>query len=260
MKLFSLTARTAVVTGGYGHVGLGLTQGLLEAGAKVYIAGRSEEKFSVAKKRLAQTEKLDFLELDISRPESIALAAERLKKNGEMVSVLVNNAITPVAPSTEKNYKDWESSLSGGIISAVAVTDGFLSQLQASKNASVINISSMYGVVSPDFSIYEDPGCQKFKNQPFYGAAKAGLIQYTKYMAVSHAAAGIRFNCISPGPFPSEDVQKEKTFIKNLERKVPMKRIGKPIELAGACVFLASDASSYVTGQNLMVDGGWTAW
>lgn len=260
MKLFSLAGRSALVTGGYGHVGMGLTRGLLDAGARVYIGGRSKEKFARARGALGNAARLRFVELDVTDPASIRDAAGQVQADSGALNVLVNNAIPRVSPSERGDYRDWETSLGGGIISVVKVTEGFLPQLLKAEGASVINISSMYGVVSPDFSIYEEASCRKFKNQPFYGAAKAGLIQYTKYMAISYGKKGIRFNCISPGPFPSADVQKSRVFIRNLKKKVPMGRIGEPDELGGACVYLASDASSYVTGQNLMVDGGWTAW
>jgi gluconate 5-dehydrogenase len=116
----------------------------------------------------------------------------------------------------------------------------------------------MYGVVSPDFRIYDD--YKEFFNPPDYGAAKAGVIQLTKYYAAYYAPYNINVNCISPGPFPSPEVQKEIEFIKQLENKNPQKRIGRPDDLKGVVIFLASEASSYITGQNINVDGGWTIW
>jgi NAD(P)-dependent dehydrogenase (short-subunit alcohol dehydrogenase family) len=124
--------------------------------------------------------------------------------------------------------------------------------------ASVVNIASMYGSVSPDPSIYGTSGAN---NPPSYGAAKAGLIQFTKYAACHLAAEGIRVNCISPGPFPAKRyLDQDPEFKGRLQKKVPMGRTGDPQELQGPLLFLASDASSYVTGINLPVDGGWTAW
>jgi gluconate 5-dehydrogenase len=125
------------------------------------------------------------------------------------------------------------------------------------KGGSIINISSIYGIVSPDPSIY---GTSGFNNPPAYGAGKAAVLQFTRYAACHLASKGIRVNSISPGAFPNKEVQENKKFISNLKRKIPLGRIGEPEDLAGAVVFLASDASSYVTGSNIVVDGGWTAW
>jgi gluconate 5-dehydrogenase len=129
--------------------------------------------------------------------------------------------------------------------------------MEAKKQGVIINISSMYGIVSPDPRIYGDSG---YNNPPDYGAGKAGIIQFTKYAACHLAAKGIRVNAVSPGPFPGAEVQKNEAFITNLKNKVPLGRIGQPADLKGVVVFLASDASSYITGQNIIVDGGWTVW
>src|SRR5690606_15062193 len=112
------------------------------------------------------------------------------------------------------------------------------------------------GMVAPDFSVYEN--CEEYINPPHYGAAKAGVIQLTKYFASYLGKENIRVNCISPGPFPNKEVQKNETFISNLSRKTALKRIGKPEELVGSFIYLSSDASSFITGQNIVVDGGWT--
>jgi gluconate 5-dehydrogenase len=114
----------------------------------------------------------------------------------------------------------------------------------------------MYGMVAPDFTVYED--FPNFLNPPHYGAAKAGVIQMTKYFASYLAQYGILVNAVSPGAFPSKGVQEHTGFIAALNKKNPLKRIGQPDELKGVFVFLASNASTYVTGQNIAVDGGWT--
>ena len=116
----------------------------------------------------------------------------------------------------------------------------------------------MYGSVSPDPSIYGTSGAN---NPPHYGAAKAALIQFTRYAACHLASDRIRVNCISPGPFPAAKyLERDPQFAERLSAKNPMGRVGDPMELQGPLLFLASDASSYVTGIDLAVDGGWTAW
>ena len=122
----------------------------------------------------------------------------------------------------------------------------------------VLNIGSMYGHVAPDWRLYEDV---PQANPPSYGAAKAGVIQFTKYLASFLAPHGIRVNCISPGPFPYEETAREHPeFVERLNAKSPLGRIGRPHEIKGAAALLCSDASSYMSGQNICVDGGWTIW
>ena len=130
--------------------------------------------------------------------------------------------------------------------------------VQQNGEASVINLASMYAMVNPDQRIYVSAA---EVNPPFYGAAKAALIQWTRYAACEFGAEGIRVNSISPGPFPSEAVQKNNpAFIEKLASKVPMRRIGLSDEIKGPTLFLASSASSFVNGTNIVVDGGWTCW
>jgi NAD(P)-dependent dehydrogenase (short-subunit alcohol dehydrogenase family) len=125
-------------------------------------------------------------------------------------------------------------------------------------DASVVNIASMYGHVSPDPAIYGDSGQN---SPPYYSAAKAALIHYTRYAAVHLAPDRVRVNAISPGPFPPMRFRDEKPdFYAQLVKKVPMGRIGMAEDMVGPLVFLASPHAQYVTGTNLCVDGGWTAW
>ena len=130
--------------------------------------------------------------------------------------------------------------------------------LLAKRPGVIVNISSMYGIVAPDYRLYDGA---RFTNPPSSGAAKTGVLACTRYLASFLASQGIRANCISPGPFPYESTQRESPeFIARLQEKNPMHRIGQPFELKGAAALLCTDASSYMTGQNISVDGGWTAW
>jgi len=126
------------------------------------------------------------------------------------------------------------------------------------KKGKIIDIASMYGIIAPDPSTYGND--VRLNNPANYGAGKAAVIQFTKYIASYYGRQGIISNCISPGPFPNEGVQENKEFIKRLSEKTMLGRIGHPDDLKGAAVFLASDASDYITGQNICVDGGVTAW
>jgi NAD(P)-dependent dehydrogenase (short-subunit alcohol dehydrogenase family) len=130
--------------------------------------------------------------------------------------------------------------------------------MKEQQKGSIVNIASMYGVVAPDPELYQ--GDVSLNNPANYGAGKAAIIQFTKYTAAYYAKYGIRANSISPGSFPNPKVQQNASFIKRLSAKSMLGRVGQPQELQGVVILLASDASSYITGQNICVDGGWTAW
>jgi gluconate 5-dehydrogenase len=256
-ELFSLTGKVALVTGGYGHLGTAITEALVEAGATVYVLGRSLEKFEEAF-QLQKSEKLFFLSCDISETESIASAFRQAQEAQGRIDVLVNNAFYSKGQQPEQlTDEEWAYGIDGNLNSVYRCIREVIPYLK-DHGGRIINVSSMYGMVSPDFSIYEESPASL--NPPHYGAAKAGVLQLTRYYACYLGKYNITVNAVTPGPFPSEKVQQDKVFIQQLERKNPLHRIGKPEDLKGAFVYLASDASAYMTGQNLVLDGGWTAW
>ena len=250
---FRLDGKIAIVTGGYGHLGKAFVEALQEAHAKVYVAARSREKFLEVFKGIKGVE---FVYLDILDTNSIKEAFFSVHKENGKIDILVNNAVSLDFGSAFMDDETWNKGVDGVLNSVFRCIREVVPFMES--GASIINIASMYGMVSPDFRIYK--GFERFMNPPHYGAAKSGVIQITRYYAVKLAKKGIRVNCISPGPFPSKFVQKFDGFIENLKSKVPLGRIGEPKELKGALVFLASDTSSFVTGHNLVVDGGWTIW
>ncbi len=257
-SLFSLQGKVALVTGGYGHLGRAISLGLAEAGAEVYVLGRSQKKFEAA----FQEEKLPnlyFQHCDISDTESIKAAFQEVNAQHQRLDILLNNAFYSAGQNPEQlTDEQWALGIDGNLNSVYRCIREVIPFMKEQGSGKIINVASMYGVVSPDFNIYKESPASL--NPPHYGAAKAGVVQLTKYFASYLAPDGIRVNCVSPGPFPNPQVQQDETFMAQLSRKNPMGRIGQPDELKGAFVFFASDASSYVTGQNLMVDGGWTAW
>ncbi|MFD2247652.1 SDR family NAD(P)-dependent oxidoreductase [Pontibacter ruber] len=256
-ELFSLTGKVALVTGGYGHLGTAITESLAEAGATVYVLGRSVDKFEEAFKGKA-LDKVYFLTCDISQTESIANAFKQVQETQGRLDVLVNNAFYSKGQQPEQlTDEEWAYGIDGNLNSVYRCIREVIPYLK-DKGGRIINVSSMYGMVSPDFSIYEESPASL--NPPHYGAAKAGVLQLTRYFACYLGKYNITVNAVTPGPFPSEKVQQDKTFIEKLERKNPLHRIGKPEDLKGAFVYLASDASAYMTGQNMVLDGGWTAW
>lgn len=256
MRSFSLEGRVALVTGGTGHLGRSICRGLAGAGARVLVNGRNAGKAETfAAELAAQGYSAEGLPFDVTDHHRAAAALGAVKR----LDILVNNAAPIQTGSVETVDSSMFASASAGIVEAAFALSRTALPLLRNGGGSIINIASMYGSVSPDPEIYGQSG---FNNPPQYGAAKAGLIQLTRYLACHFAPAGVRVNAISPGPFPVQEklAAEHPEFLAALGRKVPMRRVGHPDELAGAVVFLASDASSFVTGVNLAVDGGWTAW
>tara|TARA_B110000467_G_C18332988_1_gene494887 strand:- start:45 stop:836 length:792 start_codon:yes stop_codon:yes gene_type:complete len=259
-NLFNLEGKVAVVTGGTGHLGKSIVEGLVEAGAYVYICSRNEKKALKIKSTFSKdiSKKLDVAEIDILSTESVKNCFEKIKNKSEKIDILINNAANIVTGNFENmTEKDWEAGINGSINGVFRCTNEVIPIMEKNGSGNIINISSMYGVVSPNPAIYENSGRNSLPN---YGAGKAAVIQYTKYLACHLAKKSIRVNAVSPGPFPNEEVQKNVEFMNQLKMKVPMGRIGLPNELKGVIIFLASNASSYITGENIIVDGGWTSW
>lgn len=259
---FKLNNKVAIVTGGYGYLGKYFVETLAEAGAVTIIGGRDLDKCNILKEKIIQKipgSHVDFIKMDISDSNSIKDCYSKVYTKYKKIDILINNAAYGASNNLEDmTDKEWNYGIDGTLSSVFKCIREIIPYMKKNLSGSIINISSMYGMVSPDLRIYKDNSFQL--NPPNYGAAKSGVIQLTKYSAVSLAKYKIRVNCISPGPFPSDNVQKNKKFITQLSNKVPLGRIGQPEELKGALILLASDASSYMTGHNLVVDGGWTIW
>lgn len=259
LKKFTLTKKIAVVTGGYGHLGVAFCQALIDAGAFVIAAGRSESKFYEGFKK-SNLRNLTFFEMDVSDTNSIKNCFQQIKEKYSKIDILVNNAAFSMGQYPEKiTDSDLMISFEGTFASVYKTIREIIPIMKEQKSGNIINISSMYGVVVPDFKLYEGE-CSSFFNSPQYGALKAGVIHLSKYFAEYLIPFNIRVNCISPGTFPSKEVQKNELFINRLMEKNPCNRIGVPDDLKGTVIFLASDASKYIIGQNIQVDGGWTIW
>jgi NAD(P)-dependent dehydrogenase (short-subunit alcohol dehydrogenase family) len=262
VNIFSLKGKNALVTGATGHLGSAMASILAEAGAHVFINSRSKERSEALVNNLkASNFSADTAVFNVAVQEEVESFFSSL--DNQPLHILINNAYAGGAGTIEHSSANaYQESYDISVIAAHNLIKTALPNLrcavQESKDASVINIASMYGMVSPDLGIYNSAFSA---NPPFYGASKAALIQWTRYAACEFGHEGIRINSISPGPFPSENVQKnDPDFIEKLKKKVPMGRIGFPNEIKGPTLFLASSASSYVNGSNLIVDGGWVCW
>ena len=258
-QLFDLTGRVAIVTGGAGLLGKQLSRALAEAGAQVVIASRNQENCRAwAEQLCSEGYSAIALPLDLTDPESSqALVAATLQQCGRL-DILVNNAYARGVPAppeelTVEAWRTWvDAGLSGNFFCAQAAARPMLAQ----GSGSIINIGSIYGVGGTDVRMY--PPEMPVNASAAYGAVKGGIVNLTRSLAVVWAAQGVRVNCISPGGFPGETVNAE--FAAAFQSKIPLGRMGNSSDLKGAVVFLASDASAYVIGHNLLVDGGWTAW
>lgn len=258
--LFSLKGKNALITGGAGHLGAAISEGLAEAGANLFIVSKNQKKCQRLADLLNQRFQLNCqgLYMDVSDSDSIAECFAEIHKSGKTIDILVNNAYFGSGGTLETmKDADWYSGMEGTINNVYKCTRSVLPYMVSQKSGVILNVASMYGVVSPNPDLYTG---NPFSNPPHYGAGKAAIIQYTRYLACHYGNKGIRANCISPGPFPNLEIQKDTEFIDRLSEKNPLKRIGQPDDLKGVIVLLSSEASSYITGQNISIDGGWTAW
>jgi NAD(P)-dependent dehydrogenase (short-subunit alcohol dehydrogenase family) len=260
-ELLSLKGKTAVVTGGAGHLGTAICETFAELGANLIIASRDYEKCVKKCDELIRTAngaiKAVPLELDLLKKDTAPLLFDQIHKHFNAVDILVNNAWAGKKNSWESiTEKDWEYDVDISLNSVFRITKAAFEDLKKTRGV-ILNVGSLYSHLGPDYRMYDG---KEFANPPSYGAAKAGVIQFTKYLASFLSPYGIRVNAVSPGAFPHPATQKHTAFMERLSAKNPMNRIGQPDDLKGAVALLCSDAGSYITGQDLHVDGGWGVW
>jgi NAD(P)-dependent dehydrogenase (short-subunit alcohol dehydrogenase family) len=254
---FSLRGRVALVTGGSGPLfGGAISEGLAEAGATVVAASRSLERNHEFASRL-RADGLDAhaARLDIGDPASIEACQRDLLQRFGRVDVLVNSAIhyEGLAGGLEEQDPEvWLRSAAGDMSGLMRICRAFLPGMRAQGRGSIINVASIYGVVGNDPSLYADTTMRPPVHYPFI---KGGMIAFTRYLAAAVGKAGVRVNCLSPGGLANAQPE---PFMRRYCERVPIGRMLDHDDIKGAAVFLASDASGYVTGTNLMVDGGWT--
>lgn len=257
-ELFSLQGKSALVTGASGHLGFALAQALAEAGARVIVSSRDLRRAEETAQRLPHVPDSVHGAVQIDHTDESSLQsgfAEAVRQAGRL-DVLVNNGHEPLANDwrdvTAQQFNRQLENLTGYFLLSRLFRDHVVATGQG---GSLILIGSMYGLVGSYPDAYEGLGPA---SPVAYHALKGGLLQMNRHLAVYWARDGVRVNCLSPGPFPSARANQE--MVKRLQQKSPLRRMGRPEELKGAIVFLASEASSYMIGQNLVIDGGWTAW
>ncbi|MBI1937449.1 MAG: SDR family oxidoreductase [Ignavibacteriales bacterium] len=267
MELFSLKNKTAIVTGALGLIGKEHCRALSEAGANIVAADIDELKCVEFVKTL-ETESIGAV-LDVTNPDSIKKLRDHVLEKFGHIDILVNNAAindmfeNPKAASEQSKFENyplelWQKSIDVNLTGVFLCSQILGYEMAKQKSGSIINIASTYGITAPDQSLYiKEDGTQSFYKPPAYSAAKGAVIMFTRYLASYWGKDGVRVNTLTPGGV--ENSQNE-FFIQKYSAKTPLGRMAKPNDYKGALIFLASDASSYMTGANLVVDGGWTAW
>jgi NAD(P)-dependent dehydrogenase (short-subunit alcohol dehydrogenase family) len=269
---FNLQARTAVVTGGGGLLGAEFCRGLAEAGASVAIADLDDEAAGrVAASLTREGLRAEAFHCDVTDADSIGRFVAAVLNDFGSLEILVNSAaLDPkfdaeaakrgITPGSFEDFplEQWKSALNVNLTGLFLVTQACVKpMLEKGKRGSIINICSTYGLNGPDQRIYVKDGRRVAFKPVYYTVTKAGVLGFTKYLAAYYAGTEIRVNALTPGGVFNDH---EEYFVANYSARTILGRMARADEMSGALVFLASDASSYMTGSNLVVDGGWTAW
>lgn len=267
--IFELKGRTALLTGGLGRLGPFLAEGLIEAGAMVVAmdlpAAAPSEHFRDLQKR-HDVSRLRLLRADITDRASLERIRDSCRSENGVASILVNNAgidQPPHAASQTHRIEDLplassEEVIEVNLLGTLQTIQVFGAEMVRAGHGSIINIGSVYATVAPDHRLYDHiPVNPPFLKPPAYGASKAAVVNLTRYFATLWGPYGVRVNVLSPGGVQGGQ---DEEFRRKYCTKVPLGRMAFPEDLVGPLVFLASDASAYVTGIELRVDGGFTAW
>ncbi|MFH1441042.1 MAG: SDR family oxidoreductase [Candidatus Omnitrophota bacterium] len=262
-KLMNLDKRTALITGGAGHIGFIMAKTLAELKANIVLLDISETECRKKTKQIARRYGVKALPLvvDLMDDDSVRSVAQTIKSNLGRLDILINCAALVgtsklkgwAVPFEQQDINTWRMAMEVNLTSVFNLVQSCKDLLAHSGHGAVINISSIYGMAGPDMKLYEglDMG-----NPAAYSVSKGGLLQFTRWLATV-LAPDIRVNAISVGGVfrNHKDI-----FLKRYQERTPLKRMAREEDLKGAVAYLASDLSGYVTGHNLVVDGGWTAW
>ena len=266
--LFDLAGKVAVVTGGAGLLGQVFCQALVTAGASVAIIDIDKNKADQTAKEIKRdkNQKVLAFACDITVPDAVSSMVKEVVNQLGRIDILLNNAASKgsnldqfFTPFENYSLQTWREVMAVNIDGLFLVAQSVGNQMKVQGGGSIIQISSIYGVVAPDQRIYEgsEYNGRAINTPAVYSVSKAAVLGLTSYLSTYWADSKIRVNTLTPGGIASGQ---NNEFSKKYSNRVPLGRMGEATELTGALIYLASDASSYVTGQNIIVDGGLSAW
>jgi len=264
-------SKCILLTGASGFFGRYISRAFLEVGAKVILLSRSDRLLKQTEQYHKEfgKDRASSFQVDFFEREKLENILKQIAKKFD-IDVVINNAydlsertgFNTLSGSLENStYEHWKSAFESGIYWPLLTTRIIGKQFKKKKRGSIINISSMYGIVAPDPDLYKGTN---FLNPPTYSVVKSGIIGLTRYTASFWGKYGIRCNAVLPGPFSNVEsngpnsVNQDNLFLEKLRRNTVLNRLGHPNDLRGILIYLASDASSYMTGQTVVIDGGWT--
>jgi NAD(P)-dependent dehydrogenase (short-subunit alcohol dehydrogenase family) len=268
---FFLTGRVAIVTGALGLLGREHVHALADAGASVAVADLDGERAGAFAAEVSREAGVPAIggSISVTDPESVAAFRDRVLERLGRIDVLVNNAarndrvedpsLGPEASRFERYpLAAFRETLDVNVTGVFLCSQLFGEPMARQGSGSIVNIASTYGLVGPDQSLYRRPdGTQEFFKSPAYPASKGAVLAFTRFLAAYWGRAGVRVNALSPGGVRNGQ---DDGFVTRYASRTPLGRMAAPDDYRGALVFLASEASSYMTGANLVVDGGFTAW
>lgn len=256
-----LSDRVALVTGGGGHIGRAICESLAEHGCRLAILDKGNPSCELEQFMARVGEHAQYFDVDLEEETKVRHVVLRAIKNFGRLDVLVNNAAFVASNDfagwattfTNQEVESWRRAIEVNLTASFVVSQTATPSLIESGHGSIINISSIYGSLGPNWDLYEGT---TMGNPAAYAASKGGLIQFTRWLATT-LAPSVRANSVSPGGVARGQPEE---FVRRYVSKTPLRRMATEEDLKGLVAFLASDASSYITGQDILVDGGWSAW
>ena len=256
--MFSLSKEAMVIFGGAGYIGRVLVKAVLSHGGRVLVADQNGDIFGKPEwKEIGENPNFRFVACDVSKAEEIKKAydacIEAFGVFNAMVNLVAYGKFDDISRQSDVDMAYSFDGIAGQVLRTIREAIPYFKK----DGGVIVTTASMYGIVSPDYRIYGKSG----QNNPaLYGMGKAAVIQLTRYAAAHLAPMNIRVNCVSPGPVPDPSKSPPPEFIEQLAGKTMLGRVGKPEDIAGAYIYLLSDAASFVAGECISVDGGWTKW
>lgn len=262
-QMLSMHGRVAVITGGCGHIGRAIAEGLAEQGCNLLLIDRAEDALKLASKSIVERwgVQAEGFVVDLEHAEARASVVPFIRTYFGRADVLVNNAgfvgdsqMTGwVVPFEEQSIETWRRAVEVNVTAGFHLSQLLAPMLKEHRCGSIVNVASIYGFLGPDMSLYDGT---EMGNPAAYAVSKGGMIQLTRWLSTVLAPT-IRVNCVSPGGMGRNQ---PKLFVDKYIARTPLKRMGEEDDLKGAVLYFATDISAWVTGQNLVVDGGWSAW